>query len=98
MRLSGQLGARPDETLSAEFDAQADQAWANVVNLLQSADMSVADVTKVTACIVGAEHVRAYVAVHRRWTEQYLPPWTLVLVAGLGRPEFLVEVGVEAMR
>jgi hypothetical protein len=40
----------------------------------------------------GREHVRPYYEVHREAVGDLLPPWTLVLVAGLGRPQYLVEV------
>jgi 2-iminobutanoate/2-iminopropanoate deaminase len=98
VRLSGQLGMAPDGSTPEGFEAQADLAWRNVTALLRDAGMTVADITKVTSYLVGAEHVPTYVEVHRLWTGGHLPPWTLLLVAGLGSPRFLVEIDVEAMR
>jgi hypothetical protein len=42
--------------------------------------------------------IAAYSAVHRKRVGSSLPPWMLVLVAGLGKESYLVEVDVEAMR
>ena len=54
--------------------------------------MGIADLVKLTSYIVGREHVPPYYEVHREAVGDLLPPWTLVLVAGLGRPQYLVEV------
>ena len=48
--------------------------------------MAVGDIVKITSYIVGRENIRPYVAVHRDEVGEHLPPWTLVLVAGLGSP------------
>jgi len=98
LHLSGQLGERPDGSISDDAKEQALQAWANVRVILEEAGMALADVVKVTSYIVGREHIRAYVEAHKEVVGDNPPPWTLVLVEGLGNPEYLVEVDVEAMR
>jgi enamine deaminase RidA (YjgF/YER057c/UK114 family) len=98
IRLSGQLGARPDGSVPDDFAEQALQAWSNVSAILAAAGAEVGDITKVTSYIVGAENIETYCAIHRRWTEGFEPPWTLVLVAGLGADRYRVEIDVEAMR
>lgn len=90
--MSGQLGERADGSISADFAEQARQIWINIKAILAEGGMSVADIVKVTSYIVGREHIPAYVAVHRDAVGEHLPPWTLVLVAGLGRPAYLAEV------
>ena len=96
--LAGQMGEYPDGTLSAGIDAQAEQAWANIKTLLHDADMTVANIVKVTSYIVGRENIEAYVSRHRQEVGEHLPPWTLILVAGLGSPDYLVEVDATAAR
>ena len=96
--MSGQLGERPDGTIAGDFGEQARQIWININAILAQAKMSVADLVKVTSFIVGQEHIKPYVAVHRQAVGEHLPPWTLVLVAGLGGPQYLVEVEAVAMR
>lgn len=96
--MSGQLGERADGSISDDFAEQARQIWINIKAILAEGGMGVADIVKVTSYIVGREHIPAYVAVHRDAVGEHLPPWTLVLVAGLGRPSYLVEVEAVAAR
>ncbi len=96
--LAGQLGECPDGTVAPDIEAQAHQAWTNIKTLLAEADMSVADIVKITSYIVGRENIGAYVARHKSEVGDHLPPWTLILVAGLGSPDYLVEIDVTAAR
>ena len=96
--LSGQLGERADGTISASIEDQAEQAWRNVKHLLAEAGMSVSDIAKVTSYIVGRENIDAYVERHRIEVGENKPPWTLLVVEGLGHPEYLVEIDVIASR
>jgi enamine deaminase RidA (YjgF/YER057c/UK114 family) len=98
LRAAGQMGERPDSSISADFREQAEQAWTNVEAILITAGMEIADITKVTSYLVRREDIDAYVAVHRERVGTSLPPWTLVLVAGLGSESYLVEIDIEAMR
>ena len=96
--LSGQLGERADGTISGTIEDQAEQAWRNVKLLLAEAGMSVSNVTKVTSYIVGRDNIDAYVERHRLEVKENKPPWTLLVVEGLGNPEYLVEIDVIASR
>jgi enamine deaminase RidA (YjgF/YER057c/UK114 family) len=98
LHMSGQLGERPDGTISDDFTEQARQVWINIKAILAEGEMAIADIVKVTSYIVGRENIRPYVAVHRDEVGEHLPPWTLVLVAGLGSPSYLVEVEAIAAR
>ena len=64
--LSGQLGEYSDGLIFADFEAQAKQAWANLKTLLTEAEMSVADIVKITSYIVGRENIDLYVSQHRK--------------------------------
>jgi 2-iminobutanoate/2-iminopropanoate deaminase len=96
--MSGQLGARPDGTVSDDFTEQARQIWTNIKTILSEAEMDLGDVVKVVSYLVGEQHVRPYVAVHREALGPYMPPWTLIVVAALGSPKYLVEVEAVAAR
>ncbi|MGE0238468.1 MAG: RidA family protein [Parvibaculaceae bacterium] len=98
LRMSGQLGVDKSGAVPGEAVAQAELAWANIEAILAEAGMSIADITKVTSYIVGTQNIRDYVEVHKRRVGEAAPPWTLLVVAALGRPEYLIEVDVEAMR
>ena len=96
LTLSGQLGERPDGTCEPDAEAQARRAWDNVKTILEEAEMDLSNVSKVTSYIVGTENIAAYVKVHKDVLAGLLPPWTLVVVQALGRPEYLIEVDVTA--
>jgi enamine deaminase RidA (YjgF/YER057c/UK114 family) len=96
--MSGQLGERPDGTISDDFTEQARQIWLNIKTILGEADMDIGDLVKIVSYLVDDHHIRPYVAVHREVVGAHMPPWTLVVVAGLGSPRYLVEVEAVAMR
>ena len=60
--------------------------------------MTLDDIVKVTSYIVGPDNIRAYVDAHKAALGLREPPWTLICVAALGRPEYLIEVDVLAAR
>jgi 2-iminobutanoate/2-iminopropanoate deaminase len=96
VRVAGQVGEWPDGHLDDEIRAQSDRAWSNVEAILREGGMGIADITKVTSYIVGRENIDGYAEVHKRRTADVQPPWTLLLVAGLGKAQYLVEIDVEA--
>jgi len=96
--LSGQLGEHPDGSIAADVDGQARQAWANVEAILREAEMAVGDIVKVVSYLVGEQHIKRYCAVHDAVAGAHRPPWTLVVVAALGAPRYLVEIDVVAAR
>lgn len=96
--MSGQLGERPDGDISDDFTEQAHQIWTNIKAILSEAKMDIGDIVKVVSYLVGEQHVRPYVAVHREALGPHMPPWTLVVVAALGSPKYLVEVEAVAAR
>jgi len=98
LTLSGQLGELPDGTCPDGAEAQARQAWDNVFAILAEADMGPEHIVKVTSYIVGSENIDPYVTVHKDLHSDRLPPWTLVCVAALGHPHYLVEIDVLAAR
>ena len=96
--MSGQLGERPDGTISDDFSEQARQIWTNIKTILSEAGMDVGDLVKIVSYLVGEQHIRPYVAAHREALGPHMPPWTLVVVAALGSPKYLVEVEAVAAR
>lgn len=98
MTLSGQLGERPDGFCPASAREQAEIAWGNVLEILRTGGFDLTDVVKVTSYIVGRDNISAYVDVHKALLGDIEPPWTLLVVEALGRPQYLVEVDVMAAR
>lgn len=89
--VSGQVGADEGGTVAGGFEAQCAQAIANVEAVLGSAGMALADVVKVTIYLTRREDIPRLREVRSRRLA-VAPAVTMVLVAGLHDPEWLVEI------
>jgi 2-iminobutanoate/2-iminopropanoate deaminase len=92
LHLSGQVGVRPDGTLAEGAEAQVEQTWANILALLQAAGMTVHDLVKVTVFLTDPAHIPLQREVRQRVLGGVTPASTLLVVAGLARPDLLVEI------
>jgi 2-iminobutanoate/2-iminopropanoate deaminase len=95
---SGTPGLAADGNLPADIQRQSEIAWGHIVTMLRKADMTVHDVVKVTEHLTRPEDIAAYSAIRARVLGDVRPASTLVIVAQLARPEFLVEVEVMAAK
>lgn len=98
--IAGQVAATPDGKLVGlgDADRQADQVWANLAAVLEAAGGRLSDLVQTTTYIVDRAYRDAATEARRRWlvTDTY-PTNTLLIVDGLGRPEFLLEVSAVAV-
>ena len=91
-----------DGTVVGRGDAgvQTLQVWRNVETALQAIGGSLQDIIKTDIFIVGRDSLQGVVDAYGRLKEERnlssLPASTLVIVKGLARPEFLVEMDVVA--
>lgn len=96
--MSGQVGWDADFELAGDdIDSQARKAFENVETLLAEIDADLSDVAKVTSHLVDAQaNLEAYLAV---WNDIFdsepYPCHTILGVAELAQPGFLVEIEVE---
>ena len=96
--ISGQVGVHPDARPGSDARQQAEIIWRNIATILASAGMGVADIVKLTTYSTSADHLPALREVRERVLAGHLPASTLLIVAGLARPEWLVEVEVYAAK
>jgi len=94
---SGQVGVDAHQAVAGDgsFDAQVEQAFANLVVAISAAGCSPGDVAKLTIYVVGYDQEKVTAireAVNHHFGSQQLPACTLVGVQALARPDFLVEV------
>lgn len=92
LHLAGQVGVRPDGTMAEGVEAQSEQAFLNIFEILQHAGMSRYDLVKITVFLLDRQHLDAFRAARGRLLPPVEPASTLVIVAGLARPDFLVEI------
>ena len=96
----GQVGQDLDTAASVavgDAGAQADQAMSNIKQLLSEAGASLEHVCKVTIYLTDPRFREAVYRTVGRWLKGVFPVSTGVVVAGLARPEWLVEVDVIAV-
>ena len=95
---SGTPGLSAAGGLADDTVGQAELAWQNIVNLLAKADMTVADIVKVTQYLTRAEDIKAYTEVRARFLGENRPASMLLVIPQLVWPEILVEVEIIAAK
>jgi enamine deaminase RidA (YjgF/YER057c/UK114 family) len=96
----GQVGQDLDTAVNVgvgDAGAQAEQAMRNIKQLLSEAGGSLEHVCKITIYLTDPRLREAVYRVVGRWLKGVYPVSTGVVVAGLARPEWLVELDVIAM-
>ena len=94
--IAGQVGIDIDGNVPADFTAQADRAWQNLMAILEFNGMRMKDVVKITHFLTDAANIAAYGEVRAKYLGEDRPASTLLIVAGLARPDLLVEVEMVA--
>jgi enamine deaminase RidA (YjgF/YER057c/UK114 family) len=95
---SGQLGIGLDDHVPDTVTAQAELCFEAIKAILKEADMTFADVIRISGFVTKREDFAPYMAVRDRYTLDPKPVSTLIIVSGFTRPEFLVEVEVTAAK
>jgi 2-iminobutanoate/2-iminopropanoate deaminase len=94
--VSGQVGLTPDGHLDHDAEAQIGQALANLGAILAAHGMGPRNVAKITVFLVNRELVPLWREMRDAFFDGHAPASTLLLVAGLANPRFLVEIEAEA--
>ncbi len=97
--LSGRGALRPDGSVAGLGDAaaQTDAALDNIEAALNAAGGSLRDITKLTTSLIDRAHRKqVYETIGRRLKDVF-PVSTGLVVAGLSRPELMVQIDVEAV-
>ncbi|MBM3607367.1 MAG: RidA family protein [Alphaproteobacteria bacterium] len=96
--ISGQVGAGLDGTVKIGIAAQTEQVFDNIFAVLKAAEMEPKDIVKIVTYVVGREQLDGMREVRKRRLGNIAPTSTLVIVAGLANPDYLVEIEVEVVR
>ena len=89
---AGQLGIAPDENIPEGSEAQADLCFANIAAVLAEDGMTLANIVRLSVYVTAREHMQGYRLSRDRQFPGTPPATTLLMVSGLARPEFLVEI------
>lgn len=97
--LRGQVGQDLDGNTVGVGDArrQAEQAMRNVKRLLREAGSRLDHVCKITVYITERAHREPVYREIGKWLKGVYPCSTGLIVSGLARPEWLMEIDVEAV-
>ncbi|TPJ27014.1 RidA family protein [Mesorhizobium sp. B2-7-2] len=93
---SGQLGIGPDDAVPEDAGAQTELCFKNIAAILSETGLTLNDIVRINAFVIGREHLQAYMDVRNRLFSDPAPASTLMIVSGFARPEFNVEVEVLA--
>jgi enamine deaminase RidA (YjgF/YER057c/UK114 family) len=95
---NGQTGTRLDGTAPEPAAAQTEIAFERLGEVLKAARMSFADVVRFDVYFTDRADVPAFVAIRDRIMGAHKPGATLIIVAGLARPELKIEIEAVAAK
>jgi len=98
LAIAGQVGVDAKGKLSDTFEGQVENAFANLQKVLADAGMSFADAIKTTTFLTDRANLPKMVAIRKKYMGDAQPAATLVIVAGLADPKFLIEVELTAAK
>jgi 2-iminobutanoate/2-iminopropanoate deaminase len=95
--ISGQVGVAPDGTVPNSGEGQIAQAFANLRAVLTANDMDVTNIVKTTVFLTDRDLLTPFRAARTAVLGGHAPASTLLFVAGLADPRFVVEIEAEAV-
>ncbi|MEM8749140.1 MAG: RidA family protein [Pseudomonadota bacterium] len=94
--VSGTMGLSEDGSAPACLDAQLDLIWKNIRRILAEADMSVANIVRLSSYLARPEYAAKNQAAREAALGDRVVPTTAIVVTTLD-PSWLVEIEVIAM-
>ena len=96
--VSGQVGLDGNGKLADGIEAQCEQVWKNIGEVLKAADMGYGDIVKMTTFLTDSRFIMANRAVRDKYLAAPYTASTLLIVQGLADPGMLVEIEVTAAK
>ena len=75
-----------------DIDRQAEQVFANLEAVLREAGATFDNLMMTTAYLTSIEYREAYNRIRLRYYRHHCPVSTLLIVAGLANPDYLIEI------
>jgi enamine deaminase RidA (YjgF/YER057c/UK114 family) len=95
--ISGQVGVALDGTVPSTGEGQVAQAFANLRAVLTANGMTVENIVKTTVFLTDRGLLPAFRSARSAVFGDHAPASTLLFVAGLADPRFVVEIEAEAV-
>jgi enamine deaminase RidA (YjgF/YER057c/UK114 family) len=96
IHVSGQVGVGPRGEIPEDERMQHELAWNNVLAILRSQNMSADNLVDCHVYITNPNSVALYREVRDQMLKGARPAATLLIVAGLASPRFLIEIAAVA--
>lgn len=92
--LSGQAAIDQDGNIvgAGDFDAQADQVFRNISDVLEAAGSGLDQVVKVTIYLTDMGNFPKVMELRQKWFSKPWPADTIVEVSSLALPELMIEI------
>lgn len=90
--ISGQVGVTKDGKTASGIEAQARAAFNSLTAILAEAGMGIADVVKINVFVTDPRLVPEYRKTRDEWSGEVRVASTLLVVAGLAHPDWLIEI------
>ena len=95
--ISGQVGMAQDGTIPSSPEGQIAQAFANLRAILTANGMAIENIVKTTAFLTDRDLLAPYRQARTAVFAEHAPASTLLFVAGLADPRWVVEIEAEAV-
>jgi 2-iminobutanoate/2-iminopropanoate deaminase len=89
--ISGQVPETSDGVIPDDFESQCRQAWANVISVLSAAELTIANLLKVTTYLSDRRYAGANSRVRREVLGEHRPALTVV-ITGTYDERWLLEI------
>ena len=96
--IAGQVGNAPAGAVPEAAEAQYENALRNIVRLLESEGCTPADIVKLNSYLVQRLDLPVVALMRKAILGDIRPAATMVYVAGLAAPEYLIEVEAWAVK
>ena len=96
--ISGQIGIDTEGRAGTTIAEQSDQAFSNLVGILKAQALEVESIVKLTVFIVAGQDGEPVRQARLKHMGSHKPASSTFYVAGLVRPEWLIEVEAVAVR
>jgi enamine deaminase RidA (YjgF/YER057c/UK114 family) len=94
--ISGQVGVDLDGTVPNNGEAQVVLVFRNLRAILRAHGMGIENIVKTTAFLTDRTLLSAYRAAREATFGEHAPASTLLFVAGLADPRYVIEIEAEA--
>lgn len=90
--IAGQVGIRPDGTMLEGLAAQADEAFANVLRILEANGMTAKNLAKLNIYVVAGQDAAVTRDARKKHLGDSRPASTFIFISQLVDPRLLIEI------